>query len=121
MRQACSVLQAEAPFILAFALLLTACGATTSGATDDMTISTRVKIALLNDQQLGPLRIDARTFQGVVTLTGTVPSRTEEQRAIAVARTVRGVRDVKSQLSVPGPQSPVPSLRSPVPGPRVLG
>jgi predicted small secreted protein len=101
MRPACSFrLRAEAPFVLAFALLLTACGATTRGANDDMTISTRVKIALLNDRQLGPLRIDARTFQGVVTLTGTVPSPTDEQRAIAVARTVRGVKDVKSEMKI---------------------
>ena len=100
MRQACS--------FLAFALLLTACGAATSGTTDDMTVSTRVKIALLNDRQLGPLRIDARTFQGVVTLTGTVPSRTEEQHAVEVARTVRGVKDVKSEIRI---GSGVPGFR----------
>ena len=47
---------------LLLALMLSACGAATSGTSDDATISTRVKIALLNDPQLGPERLDARTF-----------------------------------------------------------
>ena len=84
------------------AFLLAGCGAATSRTNDDFTISTRVKIALLNDTQLGGLRIDARTFQGVVTLSGTVRSTADEQRAITVAKTIHGVKDVKSELKVEG-------------------
>ena len=87
------------PFLFAV-LLLAACGATTAATKDDATISTRVKIALLNDPQVGPLRIDARTFQGVVTLTGTVKSQAEADAAVAAARKVRGARDVKSELKI---------------------
>jgi hypothetical protein len=94
----CSLrLQAE---VLLIALVLAGCAATTSGANDDATISTRVKIALLDDPQLGPERLDARAFQGVVTLSGTVTSEAEEHKAIAVAKTVRGVKAVKSEIKI---------------------
>ena len=88
--------------MLLLALVLTACGATTSATRDDASISTRVKIALLNDPQVGAMRIDARTFQGVVTLSGTVKSQADIDQAIAAARRVKGVRDVKSELKVAG-------------------
>ena len=86
--------------LLSALLLVAACGAATSATKDDGTISTRVKIALLNDPQVGPLRIDARTFQGVVTLAGTVRSQADVDAAIAVARRTRGARDVKSELKI---------------------
>ena len=68
-------------------------------------ISTRVKIALLNDPQVGALRLDAKTFQGVVTLSGTVRSQAEVDQAIAAARKINGVRDVKSELRITNPRS----------------
>jgi osmotically-inducible protein OsmY len=69
-----------------------------------MTISTRVKIELLADPQLGALRLDASTLNGVVTLSGAVPSQADADRAAAAARRVPGVRDVKLQLKVGPPQ-----------------
>lgn len=89
------------PLACAFCvLLITSCGAATRATTDDPTISTQVKIALLNDPQLGPLRIDAKTFQGMVTLSGAVTSQAAADRAIAVARKVAGARDVRSELKI---------------------
>lgn len=88
------------PAFIALLSLLTACAAATSGTTDDATISTRVKIALLGDPQTQLLRLDVRTFQGVVTLSGTVPSAAVEQRAMAIARTIKGVKAVKSEITV---------------------
>ncbi len=90
--------------VLVLILLLTGCAATTSGTTDDATTTTRVKIALLNDPRVGGLRLEVKTFQGVVTLSGTVKSSTDEQAAIAAARTIHGVRDVKSELKIEGSQ-----------------
>ena len=90
--------------VLLLVLLLSACAATTRGTTDDATTSTRVKIALLNDARVGGLRLEVKTYQGVVTLSGTVKSRTDEQAAIAAARTIQGVREVKSELKVEGSQ-----------------
>ena len=91
-------LQAEVLLLAGF--LIAGCGATTSGTKDDPTIATRVKIALLNDPQVGPLRLDARASQGVVTLSGTVKSQAEADTAIAVARKVPGARAVKSDLKI---------------------
>jgi osmotically-inducible protein OsmY len=90
----------QAEVFLLLVLFLAACGATTSRTTDDASTSTRVKIALLNDAQVGALRLDARTFQGTVTLSGVVKTPEQERQAIAVARKVAGVRDVKSALKI---------------------
>lgn len=81
-------------------LLLTACGKSVGETIDDATITTRVKTSLLNDEQVGGLRIDVDTFKGVVTLSGRVKSKEEETRAIALARKIGGVTDVKSTLQI---------------------
>ena len=102
MRRACSFrLQAK---VLVLILLLSGCAARTSTTNDDASTTTRVKIALLNDARVGGLRLEVKTFQGVVTLSGTVKSRDDEQAAITAARTIQGVRDVKSELKIEGPQ-----------------
>jgi osmotically-inducible protein OsmY len=66
---------------------------------DDLTITTRVKTALINEPAISAT-IDVETFQGVVTLSGRVKSKEEETKALAVARTIRGVADVKSKLQI---------------------
>ena len=81
-------------------LLLAACGKSVGDTIDDATITTRVKTALLNDPQVGGLRIDVDTTLGVVTLSGVARSAAEEQQAVAIARRVPGVRDVKSTLVI---------------------
>ena len=81
-------------------LLLTACGKSVGNSIDDATITTRVKTSLLNDPQVGGLRIDVDTFKGVVTLSGRVKSKEEEAKAISLARQIGGVTDVKSTLQV---------------------
>jgi len=73
-----------------------------TAAYDDVTITTRVKTVLLNDPQVGALKIDVNTAQGVVTLSGTARSKGEEQRAVELARGVRGVKEGKSTLQVGG-------------------
>ena len=80
----------------------TACGKTVGETIDDATITTRVKTALLNDPDVGGMRIDVDTTMGVVTLNGVVKSKDEEAKAIAVARRISGVKDVKSTLQVSG-------------------
>jgi len=72
-----------------------------SGVMDDATITARVKTMLLNDPQVAATKIDVATAGGIVTLSGSVRSKTEEARAINLARQVTGVRDVKSTLFVP--------------------
>ena len=81
-------------------LLLTACGSTVARRIDDATITTRVKTALLNDADVGGLRIDVDTVEGVVTLSGQVKTAVERDKAVALARKITGVSDVKSSLQV---------------------
>jgi osmotically-inducible protein OsmY len=81
-------------------LLLAACGKTVGETIDDATITTRVKTALLNDPVVGGMRIDVDTFKGVVTLSGRVKSQNEMNTAIALARKIDGVKDVKSTLQI---------------------
>lgn len=87
--------------VVAFACVATACGGKAihiQDTLDDATITARVKTVLLNDPQVGAMKIDVSTTQGVVTMTGTVRSKAEEVRAIELARQVNGVRDVVSKL-----------------------
>jgi hyperosmotically inducible periplasmic protein len=81
-------------------LTFAACGKTVGETIDDATITARVKTALLNDPQVGGLKIDVDTTKGVVTMSGIVKSQAEEQRAVQLARQVDGVKDVKSTLQV---------------------
>jgi hyperosmotically inducible periplasmic protein len=81
-------------------VLLAACSTATFDTRDDLTISAHVKMALLNEPSVAGLRLGVETFQGVVTLSGTVPSAADVDRAIAAARKVRGVKDVKASLKV---------------------
>jgi hyperosmotically inducible protein len=85
-------------------LLLSACGRSVGETIDDATITARVKTALLNDPQVAGLKIDVDTTLGVVTMSGIVRTRGEEQRAIQLARGISGVKDVKSTLQVQGAQ-----------------
>jgi hyperosmotically inducible periplasmic protein len=81
-------------------LMFAACGKTIGETIDDATITARVKTALLNDPQVGGMKIDVDTTQGVVTMSGTVKDRAEETRAVELARKTPGVKDVKSTLQV---------------------
>ena len=81
-------------------LLLGACGKSVGETIDDATITTRVKTSLLNDPDVGGMRIDVDTFKGVVTLSGRVKTKEEEAKAITLARKIGGVSDVKSALQI---------------------
>ena len=86
--------------ILIAPLLLTACGKSVGETVDDPTITAQVKTSLLNDKDVGGLRIDVDTFKGVVTLSGAVKTAVERDKAVALAQKVGGVKDVKSTLQI---------------------
>lgn len=67
---------------------------------DDATITAAVKTRLLDDPQVKGLKIDVDTREGVVFLTGNVPSQKERDRAVEVARGTENVKDVKPNLVV---------------------
>jgi hypothetical protein len=87
-------------FVLAAPLLLAACGSTVAANIEDPRVTMYVKTALLNDPVVGLARIDVDTVKGVVTLSGRVKSKDEEAKAITLARSVKGVSDVKSTLQI---------------------
>jgi hypothetical protein len=69
-------------------------------AIDDAQTAARVKTALVNDAVLGGHAIEVRVMLGVVTLSGRVFGQTEVDRAVALARSVAGVTDVRSLLQL---------------------
>jgi BON domain len=81
-------------------VFLFACAKTISDTVDDLTITARVKTALLNDTELDATKIDVDTAEGVVTLSGTVKSEPEAARAIDLTRRTPGVKDVKSTIQI---------------------
>ena len=86
-----------------------------SAAVDDAAITTKVKAALLADDQVKGTQINVDTSGGSVRLTGTVDSPAQVTRAVEIAKGVTGVRKVDNNLTasasaaagtVPGTQPP---------------
>ena len=90
--------------LLVIAVIAGCAGSRTQESTgeyfDDSTITTKVKAAILGDQELKVLQINVETFKGVVQLSGFVNSPQAVTRAVAVARGVSGVKAVTNNLLV---------------------
>lgn len=71
-----------------------------TGQVDDATLTAKVKAALAEDKQVSAVRINVSSDQGIVKITGAVPNAEVGQRALELAAGVKGVRDVKSELTV---------------------
>lgn len=89
------------------ALMATALGcastATSEGTgeyVDDAVITTKVKTAIFNEPTLKSAEINVETFKGKVQLSGFVNSQQDVNKAVAVARTVKGVESVKNDMRV---------------------
>ena len=65
---------------------------------DDSVITTKVKSLLAADDFLKSFQISVETFKGVVQLSGFVNSRSDINRAVEVARGVKGVKSVKDDM-----------------------
>lgn len=83
--------------------LLGACAATRTQEgmgeyVDDTVITTKVKAAILNEPTLKSAEINVETFKGRVQLSGFVSSRPDMDRAVQVARNVRGVSGVANDM-----------------------
>lgn len=80
----------------------------------DAQTAARVKTALVNDPALGGRAIEVRVALGVVTLSGRVGTQDEADRALALARSVTGVSEVRSLLQIgvtdaPASDAPTPA------------
>jgi hypothetical protein len=69
-------------------------------ALNDTEITTKVKSAIFSEPGLKTLRISVDTKQGVVTLTGSVNSQANFERASALAASVQGVTGIVNSLQV---------------------
>jgi osmotically-inducible protein OsmY len=67
---------------------------------DDGTITTKVKADLLASKDVKSAHIHVQTRQGIVWLSGTVPSADDKAAAEDVAQNVSGVAGVKNHLKV---------------------
>ncbi|HTD06789.1 BON domain-containing protein [Undibacterium sp.] len=69
-------------------------------AVDDSVITAKVKSALVADKEVSALKINVTTKQGVVILTGAVPSAEAGDRVIKMVAAIEGVKDIQNQLQV---------------------
>lgn len=67
---------------------------------DDAAITTKVKSALIADEQVSSFPISVETIKGVVHLTGTADTRQETDKATTIARGVAGVKSVDNKIQV---------------------
>lgn len=67
---------------------------------DDVMITSKVKAEILREDTLKSAEINVETFKGVVQLSGFVSSQAAINKAVQLARNVRGVTSVKNDMRV---------------------
>lgn len=75
-------------------------GTTVGTEIDDSVVTTRVRSALLGDPDVKSFDIKVETRKGVVQLSGFVGSQDRIDQAIALVRTVEGVKGVENGMSL---------------------
>lgn len=92
-------------FVTLFLIFSLGCASTEKNSStgeiiDDTVITTRVKAAILADDQVKFTEVNVETFKGVVQLSGFVSSRSDINRAVAIARDIKGVKSVTNDMRV---------------------
>jgi len=59
-----------------------------------------IRSKIVEDKELSILKINTDVFNGNVSLLGAVPNKEAEDRLIALARGVKGVKSVTSKLTI---------------------
>jgi osmotically-inducible protein OsmY len=67
---------------------------------DDVAITAKVKAAFVNDPTVKATEINVETFKGDVQLSGFVAQPQDAQKAVAIARGIKGVTSVKNDIRV---------------------
>ena len=101
-RPADTTAAAPAPSTTAPSTMAPSTGSTSSNmsnAVDDAAITAKVKTAIMAEPDLKSTNINVDTKDGVVTLTGTVPSAPLKDRAKEIATSVSGVKSVTDNLA----------------------
>ena len=82
---------------------MAACAASRSPATvaaDDPTLKMRIETSLRNAPGVHPGEVTTEVRDGVAILSGSVHNQAEIDSAVAAARRVEGLKDVRSSLNV---------------------
>ena len=74
---------------------------------DDTAITTKVKTALLADDYVKGLDIKVETRKGVVQLSGYVDSQAQIDKAVAITKGIKGVKNVDNKMMVKGGEASV--------------
>lgn len=72
----------------------------TGAYVDDSVVTTRVKTKFAQDSTVSAMAINVETMQGVVQLSGFAKSSDEKSKAEELARSVKGVVDVRNDIIV---------------------
>ena len=72
----------------------------TGAVVSDSWITTKVKSDLGVEKDVSATQIHVKTVDGVVTLSGTVDSQAEADRAVAAVNQIKGVKSVVNNLQV---------------------
>ena len=75
-----------------------------AGESFDAALSDKVETLLRTDIGLAGSRFRVHTSAGVVTVGGTVPDETSLRRALDLASSVRGVREIRNGMAVEFPK-----------------
>ena len=96
----CSTFLVTLSMLMAIGCASTQTESSTGEMIDDTVITTKVKAAIFQDEELSASEISVETFKGVVQLSGFVSDRSDVPRAAVVARGIAGVVSVKNSLVV---------------------
>ena len=72
---------------------------------DDVGIASKIDTLLIGEKDMPSRWVSVEVIDGVVTLTGYLPSQNHIDRAMHISRTVKDVRDVKSELHIGSPST----------------
>lgn len=67
---------------------------------DDAGITTKIKAKLMEDPDLSAFKVEVKTTNGVVYLSGTAPTEAAREKAADLAKAVSGVASVDNQVMV---------------------
>jgi len=67
---------------------------------DDVLITSKVKAAILGESTLKSAEINVETFKGIVQLSGFVSTQAAANKAVELARAVKGVSSVKNDMRI---------------------
>jgi osmotically-inducible protein OsmY len=67
---------------------------------DSAVLTTKIKSTFVGDSRLKANDISVETYKGIVQLSGFVDTQAESDRAVQLARTVKGVKAVNNSLII---------------------